>query len=211
MSKIRDDNLHRIHLKMVENVDFYKFIVIGSTGVGKTCIMKRMTENEYRENTLSTTGVEFDSTKVEVDGHEVAIQIWDTAGQERFRSISRAYFRNAKGVLMVFSLIDKDSFDDVGGWLNDVHSLCCQDVEIMLVGNKSDIADQRVISLYEAENFAQSRNIRYIETSAKTGQNIREAFTRVAAEVVRKTERNNADTSVNKLVLTSDEKKKGCC
>ncbi|EAY09011.1 small GTP-binding protein, putative [Trichomonas vaginalis G3] len=196
---------------MVENVDFFKFIVIGSTGVGKTCIMKRMTENEFRENTLSTTGVEFDSTKVDVDGKEIPIQIWDTAGQERFRSISRAYFRNAIGVLLVFSLTDKESFEEIGGWLNDARTLCCQDAEIMLIGNKCDIPDQRLISLADAQNFADSRGLHYIETSAKTGQNVREAFSRIASEVIRKLDKNSTDITGRKLTVTDDEPKKGCC
>ena len=200
---------------MVENVDFYKFIIIGSSGVGKTCVLKRFTDNNFISNTLSTTGVVFETVEIpqvlNLKGEPVKLQVWDTAGQERFRSISRAYFRNALGVLLIFSLIDKSSFEDVNSWINDARQLCCQDVEITLIGNKSDLVNDRQVSTSEAEEFAKAHNIKYLETSAKSGSNIRESFITTVKAVVDKMGKRNSQLSQQSLKPIQEPEKKSCC
>jgi small GTP-binding protein len=164
----------------------FKFIIIGSSGVGKTAILKRLVEDTFSEDSQTTIGVEFDSTTIEVDGQTVKLQIWDTAGQERFRSIAKAYFRNAVGVILVFEIGDRKTFDDVNIWLNDVHSLCDPTATVLLIGNKADLAQNRVVSLAEAEQYAQHHQLNYLETSAFDGTNVREAFVKVATQIYRK-------------------------
>ncbi|KAH0791088.1 small GTP-binding protein [Histomonas meleagridis] len=164
----------------------FKFIVIGSSGVGKTAILKRLVDDVFTGESQSTIGVEFLATSVDVDGNSVKLQIWDTAGQERFRSIAKAYFRSAIGVILVFDLTDRKSFEDLTGWLNDIHSLCDPNAVVTLIGNKSDLKDQRAITTTEAESFAQLHQLNYLETSALGGDNIQEAFQRTAATVYRK-------------------------
>jgi small GTP-binding protein len=164
----------------------FKFIIIGSSGVGKTAILKRLVEDTFTTDSQSTIGVEFDSTTIEVDGQTVKLQIWDTAGQERFRSIAKAYFRNAVGVILVFDIGERKTFDDVNIWLNDVHSLCDPTATILLIGNKSDLADARVVSLAEAEQYAHHHQLNYLETSALDGTNVREAFVKVGTQIYRK-------------------------
>ena len=164
----------------------FKFIVIGSSGVGKTAILKRLVDDVFTGESQSTIGVEFIATSIDVDGTSVKLQIWDTAGQERFRSIARAYFRSAIGVILVFDLSDRKSFEDLNQWLNDVHSLCDPNAVVTLIGNKSDLAGQRAITATEAESFAQLHQLAYLETSALGGDNIQEAFQRTAAAVFRK-------------------------
>lgn len=164
----------------------FKFIIIGSSGVGKTAILKRLVEDTFSADSQSTIGVEFDSTVIEVDGQQVKLQIWDTAGQERFRSIAKAYFRNAVGVILVFDISERKTFDDVNMWLNDVHSLCDPTAVVILIGNKSDLSDNRVVTLAEAENFAQHHQLTYLETSAAEGTNVHEAFVQVATTIYRK-------------------------
>ena len=199
--------------KQVENVDYQKVIIIGSTGVGKTCLLERLTTNQFNSSTLSTTGVEFTKYTINVDGKGVDLNIWDTAGQERFRSISRAYLRNAIGVLIVFSLTDEESFKDVSSWLNDARSQCAQNAQILLIGNKSDLPD-RVISTADAENFASYNKIQYIETSAKTGYNVREAFLRNTRDVLNAKSQMD-QTSTNMLKIVDDQEtestKMFCC
>lgn len=164
----------------------FKFILIGSSGVGKTAILKRLVENTFSSDSQSTIGVEFDSTSVEVDGQQIKLQIWDTAGQERFRSIAKAYFRNAVGVILVFDITERKTFEEINMWLNDVHSLCDPAAAVLLVGNKSDLEDSRVITLAEAENFAKNHQLSYLETSALNGTNVSEAFLMTATNIYRK-------------------------
>ncbi|KAK8885023.1 hypothetical protein M9Y10_044151 [Tritrichomonas musculus] len=164
----------------------FKFILIGSSGVGKTSILKRLVDDQFSSDVQSTIGVEYSSTFFEINGEQIKLQIWDTAGQERFRSIAKSYFRNAVGVILAFDITERKTFDDVNGWLNDVHKLCDPDAAILLVGNKVDLEEKRVVNLAEAEQFAQHHQITYIETSACEGTNVREAFVGLAETLYRK-------------------------
>lgn len=189
----------------------YKFIIIGSSGVGKTAIMKRLVENTFSADSQSTIGVEFDSTSIDVDGQNIKLQIWDTAGQERFRSIAKAYFRNAVGVILVFDITERKTFDDVNMWLNDVHTLCDPSAVVILVGNKSDLSSSRVVTLTEAENFASHHQLTYIETSARVGDNVRDAFTRVATTIYRKDTKTTPLPSGPMQATGNSQKEGGCC
>ena len=186
-----------------------KFIIIGSSGVGKTALLKRLVEDSFTEESQSTIGVEFDSTVIQVDDRQVKLQIWDTAGQERFRSIAKAYFRNAVGVLLVFDITERKTFDDLTVWLNDVHALCDPNVVVQMIGNKADLADQRQVTLAEAEGFAEHQQLQYLETSAKGGDNVKEAFVRTAAQILNR----GIKTGPTKEVKTVSQSggKSGCC
>jgi small GTP-binding protein len=164
----------------------YKFIIIGSSGVGKTCLLKRLIDGTFTEDNASTIGVEFDSLILNIDNRKVKLQIWDTAGQERFRSISKTYYRNAVGVILVFDLTDRKSFDSLTSWLNDIHALCDSNAVIQLIGNKSDLAARRVVTIVEAESFAKQHQMGYLEASAKVGENVKDAFVNVAAKIMNK-------------------------
>jgi small GTP-binding protein len=164
----------------------FKFIVIGSSGVGKTAILKRLVEDVFTTDSQSTIGVEFLATTIDVEGTQVKLQIWDTAGQERFRAIAKAYFRSAIGVILVFDLSERKSFDDLNQWLVDIHALCDPNAIVTLIGNKLDLADQRKVTSNEAESCAQLHQLSYIETTAVAGANIQEAFPRTAAAIIRK-------------------------
>ena len=189
----------------------YKFIIIGSSGVGKTAVLKRLVEDTFTEESQSTIGVEFDSTILTIDEKKVKLQIWDTAGQERFRSISKAYYRNAVGVILVFDITERKSFDDLPSWLNDVHALCDPNAVIQLIGNKCDLGSQRVVTITEAEQFAEHHHMKYIETSAKAGQNIREAFIHVATTIMSKGLR-TSNPPVDKSPINNGQKnEQKCC
>ncbi|EAX89987.1 small GTP-binding protein, putative [Trichomonas vaginalis G3] len=194
----------------MSSVISYKFIIVGASGVGKTAILKRLVEDSFTEESQSTIGVEFDSTMLTIDGRKVKLQIWDTAGQERFRSISKAYYRNAVGVILVFDLTERKTFEDLSSWLYDVHTLCDPNCVIQLIGNKSDLADNRVISLAEADAFAQRNHMHYLEASAKSGSCISEAFTRCATEIISKGLK-ASNGNVDKTPLMPDSKKEDVC
>jgi small GTP-binding protein len=166
----------------------FKFIVIGSSGVGKTALVKRLVEGQFSNEGNSTIGVEYLTAVIEIDGQAVKLQLWDTAGQEKFRSIAKSYFRHAVGVILVYDITDRKSFDDLGLWLTDVHQLSDPNAAITLIGNKFDLAHQRAITSAEAQTFASSHGLTYLETSARSGDNVTEAFHRAARAVYERAE-----------------------
>lgn len=132
----------------------FKMIIIGDSGVGKTNILSRYIRNTFSFDTRSTVGVEFGAKKVEVDGFKVKNQIWDTAGQERYRSITNTYYKGAKGALVVYDISKRDTFENVNKWINELRMNGEKDVIVVLVGNKSDLMDERVVSSDEGEQKA---------------------------------------------------------
>jgi small GTP-binding protein len=193
---------------MTETRKTFKFIVIGTSGVGKTAILKRLVDDVFTTESQSTIGVEFLATSIDVDGQTVKLQIWDTAGQERFRSIAKAYFRSAIGVILVFDLSERKSFDDLTQWLNDIHSLCDPNAVVTLIGNKLDLVAQRKVSQAEAESFANLHQVTYLETSALGGDNVQDAFHRTAAAILR---RNLSGTTPDPGAVPTAKKDDGCC
>ena len=196
----------------------YKIVVVGSSGVGKTAMVQRLIDQTFLEETQSTVGVEFKSYNITLDNETIRLNIWDTAGQERFRSVSKAYFRNAVGAILVYSINDNDSFNDLEAWINDLHQLAAQNAAILLVGNKSDLDDRRVTES-EAQSFADRHGIEYLEASAKTGDNITETFLRLAKNINDKVKKGvitgqfqppNAP-QVNFITPKTNEGGKKCC
>jgi small GTP-binding protein len=122
---------------------------------------------------------------VPVGNEFIRLQIWDTAGQEKFRAISRAYFRNAVGAVLVFDVTDVSTFDALSEWLEELHSNCVPNVYILVVANKSDCETSRQVGREQIRSFCQRHQIDWMETSAKNGQNIDEAFSRLAGSVSR--------------------------
>ncbi|EAY17425.1 Ras family protein [Trichomonas vaginalis G3] len=158
----------------------YKIVVVGSSGVGKTSIVQRLVDGIYSEEKQSTVGVEFKTFTITTDSEVAKFSIWDTAGQERFRSVSKAYFRGAAGGILTFALDNQQSFQELDGWLNDLQSLATPNAVILLIGNKLDCNEGRQITTQEAMDYAQRHGLEYLETSAKDGTNVNEAFVRLA-------------------------------
>jgi small GTP-binding protein len=194
----------------MDNRRTFKFIVIGNSGVGKTAILKRLIDDVFVPEGQSTIGVEFLASVLEIDGQSIKLQIWDTAGQERFRSIAKAYFRSAMGVILTFDLTERKSFDDLNRWLTDIHQLCDPNAVTTLIGNKLDLPN-RAITTSEAEAFAQLHQLTYFETSALGGDNIREAFHRTAAAILRKSPAAQAPAPTTATVTPGGQKNEGTC
>jgi small GTP-binding protein len=146
-------------------------------------MLLRLVDGVFDSETQPTIGIEYRPHSVCVDGETIRLNIWDTAGQERFRSISRSYFRAAIGAILVFALNDADSFEELGKWINDLHSFASPNAAVLLVGNKSDRVDARQVTAAEAEAFAERHGIAYLEASALDGRNISEAFLRLTKEI----------------------------
>ncbi|XP_060528357.1 ras-related protein Rab-37-like isoform X3 [Cylas formicarius] len=171
---------------MKNNVyDIYvKVMLLGDSGVGKTCMLMRFRDGLFLSgNFISTVGVDFRTKVVEVEQTKVKLQIWDTAGQERFRSVTHAYYRDAHALLLLYDVTNKTSFDNTRAWLGEIHEYAQDDVVIMLLGNKADCGSDRAVRREEGERLAREYNVTFMETSAKSGQNVDLAFHAIAKEL----------------------------
>ncbi|XP_047649696.1 ras-related protein Rab-12 isoform X1 [Phacochoerus africanus] len=162
-------------------------IIIGSRGVGKTSLMERFTDDTFCEACKSTVGVDFKIKTVELRGKKIRLQIWDTAGQERFNSITSAYYRSAKGIILVYDITKKETFDDLPKWMKMIDKYASEDAELLLVGNKLDCETDREISRQQGEKFAQQiTGMRFCEASAKDNFNVDEIFLKLVDDILKK-------------------------
>ena len=171
----------------------FKFLVIGAAGTGKSCLLHQFIESQYKEDSSHTIGVEFGSKIVPVGGRTVKLQIWDTAGQERFRSVTRSYYRGAAGALLTYDITNRESFNCLTNWLTDARTLASPQIVILMVGNKKDLEDEREVTFLEASRFAQENGLMFLETSAKTGQSVEEAFLQCSKNILAKIETGELD------------------
>lgn len=161
----------------------FKLLVIGDSGVGKSCLLLRFADDVFTESYISTIGVDFKIRTLELDGRVIKLQIWDTAGQERFRTITSSYYRGAHGIIVVFDLTDSESFQNVTAWLHEIDRYASAGVNKLLVGNKSDLTAKRQVTYEQAKEFADSQNMEYLETSAKMSSNVDRAFLAIAQQI----------------------------
>jgi len=158
-----------------------KLMLVGDSSVGKTCLLTKFRDGQFLSGSfICTVGIDFRNKVVNVDDTKVKLQIWDTAGQERFRSITRAYYRDAEALLLVYDVSNQTSFDNIRNWLTEIQEYSKDDVILMLLGNKADLSSERVISTIAGQKLAEENNIPFMETSAKTGQNVDLAFNALA-------------------------------
>ncbi|XP_014677908.1 PREDICTED: ras-related protein Rab-13-like [Priapulus caudatus] len=162
----------------------YKVLVIGESYVGKTSLINSMRHETYTRNLMPTVGVDFVNQDYDVDGHRVRLQIWDTAGQERFRDINKFMYRGTKGLLLVFDITDKNTFDSINYWMRTLAEADIDSEEVIIVGNKCDLWWQRKIKLAAAEKLAKYHSSKYFETSAKENTNVTELFSQMAYDLV---------------------------
>ncbi|XP_058191439.1 ras-related protein RABD2a-like [Rhododendron vialii] len=161
----------------------FKLLLIGDSGVGKSCLLLRFSDDSYLESYISTIGVDFKIRTVEQDGKTIKLQIWDTAGQERFRTITSSYYRGAHGIIVVYDVTDQESFNNVKQWLNEIDRYASDGVNKLLVGNKCDLTANKVVSYETAKAFADEIGIPFMETSAKDSTNVEQAFMAMAAAI----------------------------
>lgn len=151
-------------------------VVIGDTGVGKSCLLLQFVDRRFSSVHDLTIGVDFGSRIVDLNGEKIKLQIWDTAGQESFRSIARSYYRDAAGALLVFDVTRRETFGHLSRWLEEARQFASPSLVITLVGNKADVSSKRVIERNEAQAFADENGLDYIEASAKSADGVDEAF-----------------------------------
>jgi len=160
-----------------------KITLLGEKNVGKTSLVYRYIENKFRESYKATLGVNLLKKDMEVDGNSVSAQIWDLGGQESFRSLRKLYLEGANGALVMFDLTERKTFEKLNEWV-DSFKEARGEQPIVLIGNKSDLENQRKITDMEASNYAKDNNMELMLTSAKTGQNVEEAFIKLTKRIL---------------------------
>ena len=197
-----------------------KILLLGDTSVGKTSILKTYNGDKFEENSIGTIGVEYAYKIITYKNMKIKLQIWDTSGEEKFRSITNNFYRNADGLFLVYDLTREDTFENIRNWLRDIKEYN-GDLKIIILGNKLDLFDQRVISIERATNYATRNNLKHIETSAKDGTNIEKSFEalieliingRTKEEMLAEiTHKDTSVTIVSESKSKGENKKKSCC
>jgi len=200
-----------------------KVLMLGESGVGKSSILNRFVDDKFSTNFLTTLGVEYKQKLYNINGKPVSIQVWDTAGQEKFRTISPIYYRKVDGVVLVFDITDQNSFESVDFWMKNLADHASEDIKIILVGNKIDLDEKRVVTEETAKGEADKYNVKYFEASAKIRHNIKELFLTIAKDILEhkeaankpeepepKTELKNGRVSIVAKGKNKDSKDK-CC
>jgi len=174
-----------------------RFIIVGDVSVGKSCILKRFESDDFQFTSAPTMGIEFIRKPMTIENNQLMIQVWDTSGEEKMFSMTSSYYKNTCGVILVFDVTRKETFDHLKTWVQKINDHAHQSSRRILIGNKVDLEFQRVISKNEAETFAKQNNLQYLETSAKTSKNVYEAFNLLALNVFN-------DAKAGKIMVTKD-------
>jgi len=164
---------------------YFKCVIVGNSGVGKTNLLSRFAKGEFSKESKSTIGVEFSTRQIEHDGLTIEAQVWDTAGQERYKAVTSAYYRGALGALIVYDITKRDSFENCEHWLRELRTHADPSIVAMLVGNKCDLRHQQAVDVEDAKDFAEDNNLAFIETSAKDATNVDLAFETILIEIYR--------------------------
>ena len=202
----------------------FKVILLGNIAVGKTCLLSYFLNKVFKPEYTCTVGIDFKVKTVFLENNKSAdLQIWDTSGEERFKTVTRQYYRDASGIVLVYDVTNEKSFADVVHWIDDIKISSKINISIVLVGNKTDLEDKRVVSFKTASNYASQNNIKYIETSAKSGFNVSDLFedlSQIMINVSDIEEANKKEQNIS-FAMYKDEvslkrkeinvKKKNCC
>ena len=193
-----------------ENTEItYKVLLLGDSSVGKTCFLKRYIDNTFQDAYLSTIGFDFKFKNVTLkDGKKVKVQLWDTAGQERFRTIAKSYYKGAHGIVLIYDVTSKRTYENIRKWLNQIKEEASNRISIILVANKIDCEGEREVSKEEGENLAKTSGLTLFEASAKDSINVNESFQYLIEKISEKYANINSNTS---KLNNSKNEKKGCC
>ena len=196
----------------------FRLVLIGDSGVGKTALLLRYTDDTFDPSFMATIGIDFKIKTIDIEGKRVKLQVWDTAGQEQFHSVSWAYYRNAHGVMLLYDLTDVRSFLHISEWVEDIRAHAPSNIKQILIGNKCDITEaQRVIDKEKGAALAQELGIPFLETSAKMCINVEMAFEMITMDMMRSTaateERRQLDlVNLNQPKPSSSHREhKKCC
>ena len=199
----------------------FRYIIVGDMAVGKSCLLLQFTDHKFRHQHELTIGVEFGGKTIEVKNKNIKIQIWDTAGQEAFQAITRTYYKGAIGALLVYDITKRDTFDHINKWINEVKNNGSKDIVCMLIGNKKDLEEERQVRYEEGKELADKNKMLFLETSAKTAENVQECFYLSAEKILEQISKTGIDPTLpaKNVKISIDEdaeeeetkEKKSCC
>jgi Ras-related protein Rab-1A len=208
---------------MGEDYDYlFKILLIGDSGVGKSCLLLKYTDDIFSDSYLSTIGVDFKIKTETVDGKSIKLQIWDTAGQERFRTITSSYYRGAHAIAVVFDLTSRESFENLEKWLAEIEKHVTGPHTTILIGTKADaVAKQssinkiNIVNKEEVTEFTKRHSLKYVETSAKTGEGVNQVFSELCRSLMESNVTSGIKNSTNGNTVSPGKpieiSKNGCC
>ena len=204
--------LSQIHIFSV----FFKILLIGGLGVGKSCVILRYVEGDFPGNIMSSIGVDFKTKQIDLDDRLIKLQIWDTAGHEKFRTITTSYYKSAHAIIILYDITQKASFDHIRNWITEIDKFGKQGVLKVIVGNKLDMENNRKITKEVAENLALKYGIKLWEVSAKDNTNIEEMFLDTIKTLLEKnskiiSEGSSMVTNIQLNKNVKNKKNKKCC
>ena len=216
--------MSNIEIKPIEDLSVkeefkFKVVIVGDSGVGKTNLVKRFVTDSFNKDSKATVGVEFMCKNYSINGKIFKIEMWDTAGQERYKSITAAYYKGAKGAMIVYDVTNKESFDNVDKWHNEIKEKAAKTINIMMIGNKTDLVDNIQVTSDMSKSKATALEIPVMETSALDASNVKEAFYQLLGEMYKSVsgitegEGNNAEKVSGGVALDTNkgEKNSTCC
>lgn len=188
-----------------------QIITIGASNVGKTAYIKRIVENKFSDAMMTTIGLDSFKKEENINGKEYSIQIWDTVGQERFAKLATQYLRKAKGALLIYSINDRKTYSEVRNWLKMLEESNKDGIPFILIANKIDLSEERVVSEEEGQKLAEELGTKLFNVSCKTGENVRESFLYLINQAAKKVEENIIEDKTGKKLEPIDKKKKTKC
>ncbi|GMP50236.1 hypothetical protein CsSME_00016936 [Camellia sinensis var. sinensis] len=187
-----------------------KLLLIGDSGVGKSCLLLRFSDDSFTTSFITTIGIDFKLRTIELDGKRIKLQIWDTAGQERFRTITTAYYRGAMGILLVYDVTDESSFNNIKNWIKNIEQHASDNVNKILVGNKADMDEsKRAVPTSWGQALADEYGIKFFETSAKTNLNVEQVFFSIARDIKQRLAESDSRAEPPSIKLSKPDAGKG--
>ena len=188
-----------------------KALLLGDSNVGKTLLIGKFIDNEFSENTLNTIGLDLKCTSIIINNKKISLQIWDTAGQEKYKSMTTSYYRGVNIIFIVYDVTNQESFNHVKNWIADIDKFAKINVMKVLVGNKIDLIDKRVISKEEGINLSKKYKIKFFETSAMLGEGVKEMFETICIDYTKNHDQRTINNYNLKLQNFPGEKKNCKC
>ncbi|KAM9964665.1 hypothetical protein ACTFIW_004439 [Dictyostelium discoideum] len=188
-----------------------KLLLIGDSGVGKSCLLLRFSDGSFTPSFIATIGIDFKIRTIELEGKRIKLQIWDTAGQERFRTITTAYYRGAMGILLVYDVTDEKSFGSIRNWIRNIEQHASDSVNKILIGNKCDMTEKKVVDSSRGKSLADEYGIKFLETSAKNSVNVEEAFIGLAKDIKKRMIDTPNDSDHTICITPNYNRKNTCC
>ena len=193
-----------------KKIPHYKILILGDPAVGKSCFLARYVENSFENVYMSTAGMDYKYKDVELgDGKLIKLQIWDTAGQERYRTLTTNLYKGAVGIVLIYDITNKKTFDNVRSWITSIEEETSKKIILILVGNKADLKDERRVQKEEGEDIAKEFNLPFFESSAQSGLNVKSVFETLAKLIVEK--KAQSANQGQKLTNIKKVEKKKCC